>query len=86
MRRMSATLVGVLELRKYFFFSVADPVLAGDGAPQIHARPEDVARRTRCGRPGSGWKTDRWTLPSPTCPHPVTSEPVTVATSRPPTR
>ncbi len=65
----------VLELQEVLLLLRADAVLARDGAAQSHAGPEDLARRTSVRASGSGWNTDRCTLPSPTCPHPVMRAP-----------
>ena len=64
---------GVLELLEIPLLRRPDAVLARDGPAEVHPRPEDGPQDVRPSSRRSGWKTERWTLPSPTCPHPVTS-------------
>ena len=64
MRRMSSTLAGSSSSRKYFRFVVPMPC-----SPEIAPPSAIPASNSACSSfdrsSGSGWKTERWMLPSP---------------------
>ena len=78
-RRISASLAGSSSSRKCCFFSVpmpCSPEIAPPSAmPAANTLSHDLARAAR----GSGWNTERCTLPSPAWPHPAINEPVSFA-------
>ena len=56
----------VLDLEEVRLLLRPDAVLAGDGAPGGDGARKISACISACRRSSSGWKTERWTLPSPT--------------------
>ncbi len=64
-RRMRSSLTGSSSSASAADFSRPDPVLAGDRPAQAEARQPMMSCRSRWRTTGSGWKTERWTLPSP---------------------
>ena len=71
----------VLELGQVRPLLGADAVLAGDGAAQRTTPAAMMSCRSRWRTSGSGCQTERWTLPSPACPQPTTSDEVAAASS-----
>ena len=65
-RRIRLELDRVLGVEEVLQLLGADTVLARHGAAQREGRPDEAAMSVAAT--GSGWKIDRCTLPSPTCP------------------